>query len=70
MHIANHFKFGDLVCLVVDDDKDKGMVTGILIAMSNSISYEVTWNTGGASTHFKQELELLQSVIDDAVLSQ
>jgi hypothetical protein len=49
------FWFGDIVFLKVAQDRNPGMVTGVILRGNNSTTYEVTWD-GGVTLHYDMEL--------------
>lgn len=51
----------DVVCLKLDEDKHKGLITGIIIRHNATAYYWISWgNTRTETAHHLPELELLE----------
>ena len=61
--IQTTFWIGDVVYLIVNNEPERGMITGVMFNANNSITYEVTW-AGGSST-WCYDVELSTEYVPD-----
>ena len=69
IHINNSFAFGDIVelrCRNGNEDLE-GVVTTIRVAITDSITYGVSWGVGAEMDHYAVELQLIRSTKDLSV---
>lgn len=50
------FSLGDTVFLKIREEREPGMVTGIVIKPDSYLNYCVTWQDGCEHTHYELEL--------------